>query len=670
MSSLWDERHNVPIIESLDILSSWPVFDGVSKRIRIKSNESFQLPIDSLLTPGKSGCRKMIVCFHGAIDRRKVKLPRFEWFNLLAGRDEHKLFVSDTTLELSDSLALAWYLGTPEFDLSQQLRVYIEHVRKINNVDDVVLVGASGGGFAALAIGSKMKNCCSIAYSPQSDIWQFSDAHSHAYIDATFPKKETNDIKQAMLGRTDLIEMYKYGRHYNKFIYYQNTGDHEHVIKHKKRFAESLGVRLPSGRTFNQMGIFISEFDGNGHVRPPTERSDQLLDHAFKLIRSKEITLIEEGINTGNLKTVDFKKGNWKLEKIPSTWLIYSQSTPYRLPANSINLTYSENNVPLRIIDGVLYDHPVLQAQTALKALNNINYEDLKDEAIKLAEATLDRTYNYSVAVDDAIFFPFYFSWHNNKLQPPWYSAMAQGQLLQLACRTFNITEDINLLRLADNIFNSFLPLKNTKDNTISITHIDSEGYLWLEEHPYPEFNKFVLNGHIFALLGIYEYWLISQSPLAEKIFNGALLTVQRYLPDFRNRGWSSNYNLWDFLLLRNYHQTHIMQLELLYSITGDSFFSRAADSFDDDFPNYQGGGHLYLSAGKHTAYKADSTNFPTKTIEPFEFIIEEPTSLRFSIRTKMEEVQGIWLLVQEEGIYNNLWFRETPPFSFPKLCT
>ncbi|WP_370158987.1 D-glucuronyl C5-epimerase family protein [Limimaricola soesokkakensis] len=553
--------------------------------------------------------------------------------------------------------------------MSSEIVKFIEHVRQVNEIDDVVLVGSSGGGFAALSIGTELENSCSLAYSPQSNIWDFTDAHSQAFIDATFSGKDVQSTKAEMLNRTDLVERYKYGHHKNKYIYYQNLGDIDHVIKHKKRFAESQGVRLPSGRSFNQMGRFVSELDGNGHVRPPVGRADEFIDTAFDLIRLRKLTVVEASESEGNLEDAKFNEGAWELEKVPFLWMLYASQQPFVMPKSSDSLSFSESGVPLRNISGVAFDHPVLQAQTAIKSLNNLSHDQLAGEAIRLADATLDQAIGYSTERNGAIYFPFQFPWHQDNLQPPWYSAMAQGQMLQLVCRRMNLTNDFSRQDLAERIFRSFTHLRRLGSGDIGVTHIDSEGYLWLEEYPYPNFNKLVLNGHIFALLGIYEYWISSRSPLAERIIKGALLTVQRYLPEFRNPGWSSSYNLWDHLLIRNYHQTHIMQLELLYRVTGDSYFSRAADTFDSDFPHYQRGGSLYLAAGSHVAYKADNIRVPTKTVERVDLDVSDPVSVSFSVRTKMEEEDGVWLFVEDDGPYHGLWFKEIPCKSFPKLC-
>lgn len=642
VSTNWDQRNGVPIFKSPNILSSFPIYHETRYRLRIGGDATHdRLPIDALIIPGKTSCKKLLVGLHGAIDRRRIEIPRFEWVGQFKNRDEHQLFIADTTLELADDLNLSWYIGTPNFDLIQNIKTFIEHVRLTNEFNEVVLVGSSGGGTAALAIGAELCNSCSIAFSPQTDVWKFTDAHSIKFKEVTFPSQNWDKHTEELTQRTDLIYRYSEGRHLNHFIYYQNTGDHEHVTKHWKRFSQAQGVRTKNGRSFNQQGHFISDFDGDGHCRPPTEKLNDLVNKAFELAKVS-VKLVQDSNLTGRLFDHHFETESEPPPEVPTEWLYYFSTVRASLPKEGQSIKLTSNGVPLRIFEGVAYDHPVLQAQSALKVLNNISLPGSDGESAKaFAKSVIDHLLNYGELHDGGIFFPYNFAWHQNNLMPPWYSAMAQGQVLQLLCRYMNKTGSRNLLDQAHSVFLSFFKLRPLSGEKKGVTHIDASGFLWLEEYPYPHHNKFVLNGHIFAALGIYEYWLLTKSEDAAAIFNDALQTVRRYLPEFRNKGWSSHYDLRSRLLLRNYHSTHISLLEHLFRISGDSFFSRFADTLEDDFPSYQGGGSMYVEKGLHFGMASDNSRFPTKITDTkqlkFDSALAIPLPSEQNSRQKME---------------------------------
>jgi len=51
-----------------------------------------------------------------------------------------------------------------------------------------------------------------------------------------------------------------------------------------------------------------------------------------------------------------------------------------------------------------------------------------------------------------------------------------------------------------------------------------------------------VLNGFIFGLFGLYEYWMLTKDPEAKFYIDASLTTLQDKLPLFRNPGGISYY--------------------------------------------------------------------------------------------------------------------------------
>ena len=130
-------------------------------------------------------------------------------------------------------------------------------------------------------------------------------------------------------------------------------------------------------------------------------------------------------------------------------------------------------------------------------------------------------------------------------------------------------------------IFQSFENLRGNQSPWI--VFVDKDGYYWIEEYPV-EPPEQVLNGFIYGIYGVYDYYNLTKDPKAQEIFSAGLTTLKHYLPDFRNPGGMSFYDLKHKRPNQEYHFKHIEQLKMLYKMTGDKFFKEMADNFYHDF--------------------------------------------------------------------------------------
>lgn len=91
----------------------------------------------------------LVVALHGATNRAKKELPRFEWFRTLRSEPVSSLYFSDPALELEATLELAWYTGRLEFDMHAALAEWIRRAAGAIGASRIVILGSSGGGFFA-----------------------------------------------------------------------------------------------------------------------------------------------------------------------------------------------------------------------------------------------------------------------------------------------------------------------------------------------------------------------------------------------------------------------------------------------------------------------------------------------------------------------------------------
>jgi hypothetical protein len=179
----------------------------------------------------------------------------------------------------------------------------------------------------------------------------------------------------------------------------------------------------------------------------------------------------------------------------------------------------------------------------------------------------------------EALFFPHHRRWLVERLEPPWYSAHSQGQVLSLFVRLYRVTGDSTYLRAARATFMSFRQLGPRDGPWVS--HVQ-DGFLWLEEYPARP-PTHVLNGHIHALLGIYEFERLTRDPASRQLLEAALTTVSRNAHRYRVRGGLSYYDQHHFTRWRHYHTIHIRQLQMAYELSGDPHFRWLARAFAAD---------------------------------------------------------------------------------------
>jgi len=246
------------------------------------------------------------------------------------------------------------------------------------------------------------------------------------------------------------------------------------------------------------------------------------------------------------------------MKKIPEEKLKFN--TPVDIDKDYIDLIFCKIN-PDRYSGGGY--HPV----RAMNIMFRTNSEKIKNDVIQINK-------KYLIERNGYILFPYMFDFalHNNKnnvMKSGWFSGMAQGYAL-IAYTGVNDRE------MCDKILNSF--------ESPEICKKTKNGHHYME---YP--NKCdALNGHIYALYGIYKYWFDYQTEQSEFLFNEGVKWVKHNLHYYRNEGNASFY-CQDHKVLCNkvdgkYHKVHIEQLRYLHEITGDNWFEEQADLFLKDF--------------------------------------------------------------------------------------
>ncbi|MGY4909652.1 D-glucuronyl C5-epimerase family protein [Micromonospora aurantiaca (nom. illeg.)] len=265
---------------------------------------------------------------------------------------------------------------------------------------------------------------------------------------------------------------------------------------------------------------------------------------------------------------------------------------------------------------GKTWNHPVGQAQWGLSNLAAYRASGDKrflDRAVANAQRNIDRR----VESRGAWWYPYDFDLSRCAGRPllraPWYSGMAQGEMLSLFVGLAEITGEAKWRTAADQTFLSLtLPVVA---NAPWASWVDPNGYLWLEEYPvtFGTTGERVLNGHTFALYGVYDYWRLTGDERAVAVFDGAASTVRRYLPThFRVTRWASKYSMGCAQPHVKYHQVHTAQNLKLYEMTTSAVFATYAYLLRSDYPAPAVNGAVSFAAGTHVGYTFSSTGAVT----------------------------------------------------------
>jgi hypothetical protein len=162
------------------------------------------------------------------------------------------------------------------------------------------------------------------------------------------------------------------------------------------------------------------------------------------------------------------------------------------------------------------------------------------------------------------------FPWHRYNLSsPPWRSAMAQGLALQVMARAHQITSNQRYLDAGKLLLNAFYV--EVKDG--GITYKSDHGW-WYEEYAHEKASvSRVLNGMMYAVLGLYEFYQYTKDPNAKMLFDRGIAELKANIASYDNDGYSY-YDILGKEAGEKYHKVHVIFAKRLYEITKEEIFN------------------------------------------------------------------------------------------------
>jgi hypothetical protein len=353
----------------------------------------------------------------------------------------------------------------------------------------------------------------------------------------------------------------------------------------------------------------------------------------------------------------DFRQSGFELRSLPFAERPYARDAVENFyckgPSDEQGVRVSERK-------SAAGQHPVVQAQCGLELLGF--YEATKDKRyLRRAIAHGRRLVDTHVDSRGAWWFAYPFDFKlfgqaDLTLKAPWYSGMAQGQVLSLFSRLEHYTRDRAWRRAADATFVSFLLPPSATDPWVTFAR---DGWLWLAEYAqWPlERTQRVLNGHLFAMFGLYDYARLSGDRRAVTLFDGSATTLAAHVPvAFRRPGWMSWYTLDRRVTSPKYHGIHVDQLRDVAAMTGELSFLHAADELNRDYPPPAVTGTARLVAGRRTGFTFTPNGIATNRKQ-----VTLPRTVEVEVDKRQRVFRrGVYLHVTS-GELAGLWVREGP---------
>ncbi|GAA1489396.1 hypothetical protein [Brachybacterium sacelli] len=233
----------------------------------------------------------LTIYFHGATDRSRLSMPRFERMRSFSQLGLGPvMFFSDPCLDLDSRMMLSWYVGNEDVDLHLAIARMIEAYAQRRGLEKVLLVGNSGGGFAALQLGAYLQGTRVVSFNPQIQIDHYVPRIAETAHWALFGRDTVSDDPE-QAPRMDLIERYRRIGFDQDVVLIQNPGDDMHHQEHFLPFQEAFGASANAHRLTAH-----TPYLGPGHRVPPPQ---EYLDYVREAARGPSDQWSLRGLRSG-----------------------------------------------------------------------------------------------------------------------------------------------------------------------------------------------------------------------------------------------------------------------------------------------------------------------------------------------------------------------------------
>ncbi len=192
-------------------------------------------------------------------------------------------------------------------------------------------------------------------------------------------------------------------------------------------------------------------------------------------------------------------------------------------------------------------------------------------------------------------------------IKAPWISGLTQSLGISLLLRAYQTTHNKAYLNTAQKALQWFkLPISKN-----GVAFQTNKG-TWYEEYPNVKEPSHVLNGHMWALFGLWDYYRVTGDKTVKKMFFDGISVIKENIKNYDLGYWVvyAGTNRLD-AMKGNYMAFVIEQMKVLYAITGDQFFN----TYSNKWADYQKNDAYFVHMAVENFLKSD-------------FISKEPKNL------------------------------------------
>lgn len=167
-----------------------------------------------------------------------------------------------------------------------------------------------------------------------------------------------------------------------------------------------------------------------------------------------------------------------------------------------------------------------------------------------------------------------------NGMKSPWISGLTQGMVTSVLLRAYQTTSDQTYLNAAKQTYR-WLTIPMSEGGVRSAV----KGGIWLEEYPNVSNPSQVLNGHMWALLGVWDYYRVTGDRQAHALFRSGVAALKVHIPAWYDVGYWNVYSRLNRVDMVNgiYMNVIVQQMYVLHAITGDRFFKEVGARWQAD---------------------------------------------------------------------------------------
>ncbi|WP_404416400.1 hypothetical protein LG277_03350 [Vreelandella aquamarina] len=203
--------------------------------------------------------KPLLICFTAAVPNREVReYPFFSGIKLSQDLGFPLIAISDPSLKLSKNLNLAWYAGSKHKPYLQRSLSSFLFKLSCKLTVPPLLVGGSGGGYAALSMKAinPSLNANALVWNPQTSITNYYQRFVKAYSKVCFdfdPVSYPSDLKEYLdrVGVSHDISGTCFSGD-GKVLYFQNLSDESHLKKHCNLVIERNHYKKIEKKTFDE----------------------------------------------------------------------------------------------------------------------------------------------------------------------------------------------------------------------------------------------------------------------------------------------------------------------------------------------------------------------------------------------------------------------------------